>query len=177
MPSAPEIPVKTFDPNQEFYNNREFIEGARKDEDANIYFKIEKTDEIEGSEQETEEELIEPNSTALPLLPPQPPPSIPPPIESVQPVSTYTPIEPVDVNNHVYYAFSTSEVKAVSHVSRVDVDCLNTHKLIFKIDSSRKATCLTDTPLGDNVKKTGLNNIQTKLSNRFGEPNQLIVKL
>ena len=173
--AAPEIPVKTFDPNQEFYNNHEFVEGALKDEDANIYFKIEKNDEIEGSEQETEEEAIEPNSlTALPLLPPQPPPSIPPPI------STYTPIEPVDVNNHVYYAFSTSdEVKAVSHVSRVDVDCLNTHKLIFKIDSSRKATCLSDTPLGDTVKnRSGLtNNIQTKLSNRFGEPNQLIVKL
>lgn len=169
---APVVPSKAFNPAKEFYNDLipaiqsydEYIEEEEDEDELGIYSKLEKTNNLKSNQNK-------PNLPPLPttLVPSNN--SSTEEIEttlsrqsdnneyqSVQeyefikrpdgsPVSKtipiYSPIEPLNINNQVYYSFTSDSQEKFDlqneFISRIEVKCNNKttdNKLHFKIDSN-----------------------------------------
>lgn len=198
----PMVPSKAFNPTKEFYNDLEATiktfeeELDEEDEDyGDIYSKIDKTEDLttnnipplpktlvptnllneevetclnlkssslNGNEYQSMQEYedIKADNSS----------------RDIEKPILYTTIEPLDVNNQVYYSFtSVSQEKFDTpdkFISQVDVKCNNNNKLFFKIDPS----------IGPKSKKSKANNLYLideieKSRNQSDLANQYTVKL
>lgn len=165
---APMIPTKAFNPSKEFYTSlpaiQTFVEELYEEEedDGGIYSKIDKSvhndekkpdgtppnlpktlvptnllnEEIEtclkmSSQNDNEYQSVQEFEYIKAEVSPRASPK--PPLE-------YSPIEPLNINNQVYYSFTSDSQEKFElqneYISRIDVKSNTDNKLFFKVDPS-----------------------------------------